>query len=132
MILTSNINIIWQTEQTSILRRAYNRFLRDISMTLAPPDAALSDAAPAELVIATDRTLPPEAYTISISTLSAAQRRIRITGADELGIIYALLFLSEKFLGVTPFWYWNDQAFTRKPFIEIPDGSFSSPSFSSP
>lgn len=130
MILTSNINIIWQTEQTSILRRAYNRFLRDISMTLAPPDAALSDAAPAELVIATDRTLPPEAYTISISTLSAAQRRIRITGADELGIIYALLFLSEKFLGVTPFWYWNDQAFTRKPFIEIPDGSFSSPSFS--
>lgn len=129
MILTSNINIIWQTEQTSVLKRACSRFLRDISMTLAPPDAASSDAAPAELVIATDRTLPPEAYTISVSTLSATQRRIRVTGADELGIIYALLFISEKFLGVTPFWYWNDQAFTRKPFIEIPDGSFSSPSF---
>lgn len=119
MILTSNLNLSWQTEQTSVLRRACNRFLRDISMTLAP-----SDAAPAELAIASDGMLSPESYAISI-----AERGIRIVGADELGTVYALLFLSEKFLGVTPLWYWNDQVFIRQPFIEIPEGSFSSPAF---
>ena len=42
-----------------------------------------------------------------------------IRAADDLGAIYALLHLSRTALGVTPFWFWNDQQFERKELAAV-------------
>jgi len=122
MILTTNIvrkNENRSVELNSILNRAYNRFLRDLSMTLEEKtDFQVT------LTVSIDETMMPESYSIAVN-----KQNIHITGADNLGIIYALLFISERFLGITPFWYWNDQKFIKKPFIEVPDGLYSSPAY---
>jgi hypothetical protein len=47
---------------------------------------------------------------------------IRVFYGDSLGCIYALLFMSEHFLGVTPFWFWNDQSFSKGPYIPVAPG----------
>ena len=51
-------------------------------------------------------SLPQESWTLEISP-----DEIIVRGADSLGCVYALLHISEHVLGVTPFWFWNDQQF---------------------
>ena len=61
--------------------------------------------------------------------ITAGKKEMLLEGGDELGISYALLFLSEKFLGVKPFWYWLDQNFVKRKQAEIPEGMYLSPSY---
>ncbi len=51
---------------------------------------------------------------------------ITITGTNERGIIYGLLHLSEKYLGVDRFWFWNDQKPPSKQAIQIAPTTFQS------
>lgn len=44
---------------------------------------------------------------------------IRVISIDELGIIYGMLHVSEKFLGVDKFWFWNDCEPSTKSLIKI-------------
>ncbi|GAA0369715.1 hypothetical protein GCM10008932_21660 [Alkalibacterium iburiense] len=43
-----------------------------------------------------------------------------INGSDELGVIYALLYLSQEYLDIDPFWYWADMEFKKKSGYEVP------------
>ena len=65
----------------------------------------------------------PESFQISFSETG----KMLITGSDDLGIIYALLYLSEKYLGVDPFWFWTEKEPERKEKIEIPAFDYISP-----
>lgn len=47
------------------------------------------------------------------------KREMNIVANDELGIIYGILHISNKYLQVDPFWYFNDKKFKRKQQIEI-------------
>ena len=38
--------------------------------------------------------------------------------------IYGLLYISEKFIGIKPFWFWLDQKIEKTDVIEIPDGIY--------
>ncbi|MCC3355879.1 glycosyl hydrolase 115 family protein [Bacillus sp. REN16] len=49
-----------------------------------------------------------------------------IIGYDDLGIIYGLLYYSEKYLGVDPFWFWADIPILQKNDIPIPTVSYDS------
>lgn len=120
MKLTANIQITWKTEPDSILMRAWRRFLRDIGMTLTQ-DASQPAC---RMEIALSPLLPAEAYLITVSSQS-----LSITGGDALGAIYALLHISEQYLGIAPFWYWNDMAFEKKVSASIPDGEYPSPEY---
>lgn len=120
MRLTSEISVTWEVTPDSVLERALKRFLRDVSMTLKEGITGSK----CRIIIGTGEALELEAYHITVQ-----KQKIHITGGDELGIIYALLFLSEKFLGVTPFWYWNNQEFTKKESMEIPEGTYVSPRY---
>ena len=120
MRLTSEIAAAWDIAPDSVLERAWGRFLRDVSMTLAEEPKEKK----CHVIITIGEALEPEAYRITVQG-----QEIHIIGGDELGIIYALLLLSEKFLGVTPFWYWNDQEFTKKEAVEIPEDTYASPRY---
>ena len=51
---------------------------------------------------------------------------ISISASGELGFVYGLLYISEKFLGIKPFWFWLDQKIERKDRIEIEYGVYKS------
>ena len=93
MKITSAMKITWGTEKSSVLIRAWKRFQRDLAMTLQEsPEGAKQEET---LLLRITPSLGEEKYRIT-----AGKKEMLLEGGDELGIIYALLFLSEKFLGV--------------------------------
>ncbi|MGN1115396.1 MAG: glycosyl hydrolase 115 family protein [Candidatus Ornithomonoglobus sp.] len=57
-------------------------------------------------------------------TLSVTDDEITVSADDELGFVYGLLYISEKFLGIQPFWFWMDQRIEKTAFIEAADGEY--------
>ena len=41
------------------------------------------------------------------------------SAADDLGFVYALLKISEKYLDIKPFWFWLDQKIEKKDSVRI-------------
>lgn len=62
-----------------------------------------------------------ESYRITVSDT------IEIVAGDNLGFVYALLYLSEHYLGVKPFWFWMDQPLAKINNVEIPPRIIHSP-----
>ncbi len=53
--------------------------------------------------------------------LKAVDGRLEIRAGDELGFIYGIYEISRSLLGVTDFWFWNDQRFVPVEEIQIPE-----------
>ena len=102
------ISAQWSSEP---LRRAVARFQRDLEMTLNPGE--LIPAGRIQLVLA--RSMAPEQYSID---LQSAESMV-IRAADDLGAVYALLYLSRTALGILPFWFWNDQKFEKRELAAV-------------
>lgn len=109
--------MVWHCEESSVLKRAQRRWNRDLDMTLLKNLSGEKT----EAVIEKTAAVAAEAYRIQVEN-----DRIHIFASDDLGVIYALLFLSEKFLGILPFWYWNDQKLEKKAFVNVPEGVYRS------
>lgn len=102
------------------VQRALERFRRDQEMTLSPTDFTQSN----EIVLClTPSTLLPEGYTLDIQD----EGHLVICAGDELGAVYALLYISARYLGVSPFWYWNDQQFDPKPLVTVSEAHYTAP-----
>lgn len=63
-----------------------------------------------------EESLPDERYRITVrdGTLTVYAR-------GELGFVYGLLYISERYLGIKPFWFWMDQKPAWREKIEISD-----------
>lgn len=70
-----------------------------------------------QLLLCQNNALPPEQY-----TLAAGADTLRLSAPDDLGFVYGLFEISRRWLGVQPFWFWNDQPFTRQPGVAVPVG----------
>ena len=64
-----------------------------------------------------ERYLANERYTISVSA-----DKIVVYAQGELGFVFGLLYLSEHYLGIRPFWFWMDQKIEQKKKILVPEG----------
>ena len=53
--------------------------------------------------------------------LKAADGKLEIQAGDELGFIYGIYEVSRSLLGVTDFWFWNDQRFVPVEEVQIPE-----------
>jgi hypothetical protein len=71
-----------------------------------------------------DALIPGESWIIEVTP-----DEMLVRYGDSLGCVYALLFISGQFLGVTPFWFWNDQRFTKRASIPVPPGVWRSPPY---
>ena len=77
-----------------------------------------SRAREARIIITLDDTISePEGYRIDV-----APDKVRICGADELGIIYGIYRFSNQFLGVDPYWYFKDLLPEQRHEIAVPCG----------
>jgi hypothetical protein len=78
----------------------------------------------------TIRIAPPESERPAESwTIEAFTDELLIRSADSLGCVYALLFISEHFLGVSSFWFWNNQHFTKRGSVNVSLRTWHSPSY---
>lgn len=102
------------------VRRAIRRFYRDMKMTLCDDTAAKQSEA--GIILLEKGEMPPEDYRITVSGPSV----ITVRAGGDLGLIYGLHYLSRYFLGVEPFWFWNDQKFEKRTEVLIPVSEYCS------
>lgn len=57
--------------------------------------------------------------------LEVKEDRITITAGGDLGFVYGLLYISEHYLGIKPFWFWMDQQMETRERVEIPKESYA-------
>ncbi|GHV81823.1 hypothetical protein AGMMS49991_03810 [Spirochaetia bacterium] len=113
--------ILFDDKTDTPVKNAVSVLLRDMKKTLEAEAAAPNNRI---------RIMPPESGLAEESwIIETTEDEITLRSADSLGCVYALLFISREFLGVTPFWFWNDQCFTRRPSVHIPLGVLRSPPY---
>ncbi len=77
-----------------------------------------SEAAVNEIELANADAGRPEGFRIAVSG-----GRMAVCASDALGFVYGLLTVSEKFLGIRPFWFRMDQKIGKIAPVEAEDGS---------
>ena len=117
-MFTWNRNAQIKTQiDTAPVRNAVDILYRDMEKTLKPVSQWCGD-----ILLEEDNSLGEEQYRIEVET-----SQITIYAQDDLGWVYGLLLLSERFLGVKPFWFWMDQTFEQKESIEVVEQTIYSP-----
>lgn len=91
------------------VRYAAEALLRDFGKCFLPSDN------PGLCITLKNAELPPEQFSVE-----EADTVLSVCAADELGFVYGLFHISRHFLGVLPFWFWNDQHFEPVPAVSVP------------
>ncbi|MCL6590884.1 MAG: glycosyl hydrolase 115 family protein [Firmicutes bacterium] len=72
----------------------------------------------------------PEAFALRFAPEGPGGALVmRLLGSDDLGIVYGLLYLSETFLGVDPFWFWAEKEPKRQDAVVIPAREYLAPNY---
>ena len=112
-----NLNTKIHTEtETKPVMNAINILKRDMAKVFGASDENGND-----IHLKKDDTLDEESYKIDIA------ENIVISAADDLGFVYALLKISEKYLDIKPFWFWLDQKIEKKDSVRIEKCKINSP-----
>ena len=100
---------------TKPVELAVTRMKRDM-------DRVLKETGTGTVIRLMQAPMGKEEYEISFPKPDQAQIKdlMVIRAGGDLGFVYGLLSLSEKWLGITPFWFWNDQKLVRKTIVLIP------------
>lgn len=121
-ILDRNVVIDTDTKiDNEPVRRAISRFYRDLAMVLEPTDGDMGEKISGKIHLEKG-DFPAEEFHICVEN----GKNMWITASEELGFIYALLYISEYYLGILPFWFWNDQKFEKQKEISIPFTKYDS------
>ena len=62
----------------------------------------------------------PETFAVEVTAGKMAVR-----AGDAPGFVYGLLYISERFLRIPPFWFWMDVQIGRIPPVSVPDGVYT-------
>ena len=112
-ILTKTTKIINNVKDSKPVELACERFKRDLDMALEAAEQS------AGVIVLNQKIMAEEQYEIEVS-----EAQIQIRGNNARSFIYALNEISEKYLGILPFWFWNDQKIEKRGQVEIPCGSY--------
>ncbi|MCD7955636.1 MAG: glycosyl hydrolase 115 family protein [Lachnospiraceae bacterium] len=112
MIIRNNTKITGITSEP--VQKATANLLRDIGKVITPVPERTEEDGEIRLIYGDEAE---ECF-----TLDATEGALRLSASDELGFIYGLYEISGRFLGIRPFWFWNDQVIEQKAFVEIPAG----------
>lgn len=66
-----------------------------------------------------EKTMPEERWTLEFK-----KDTLILSAGSTLGFVYGIYEISRRFLGVAPFWFWNDQTFEKRAYVEIPEDFF--------
>lgn len=113
---------IYSEYESEPVKRGIERFYRDMDMIFIK-NQKKEEALSGEIILKKSQ-LEAESYYIEIKS----RGEIIIEATDDLGFIYALFHLSERYMGILPFWFWNDQKFLKKENVMIPVSEYHSAS----
>ena len=114
MNIDFNTRIVYGGENKAV-QNAAAILRRDIAKCFIPHESE-----PTEIILRDDASLSDEEYRIE------AEKCITVYADSELGFVYGLLYISEKFLGIKPFWFWMDQPIKHRDNVSV-SGTFVSP-----
>ncbi len=109
MILNRSSQIIF-CGQSKPIRYALSAVQRDMKAVFSETE---TPGGSIRLVKGSD--LRPECFCLQVH-----ESELLLTAADTLGFVYGLFEISRQFLRVQPFWFWNDQKFTRRDSAIVP------------
>lgn len=92
--------------------RAMENLRRDLSFVCLP---ALHAGGEVRLVLGGG--LEPEGYIVQ-----ERNGALEVQAEDARGFIYGIYAVSRELLGVQDFWFWNDQQFSRRDAVTVPEG----------
>jgi hypothetical protein len=118
--LTLNTALLFEGWDDKPLLNAIAILKRDMTKTLE-----MTKAEAGRIYIAPpDEAIAEESWIIEVTP-----DKMLVRAGGSLGCVYAVLYMSKHFLGVAPFWFWNDQCFTKRPFVPVPTGLYRSPQY---
>ncbi|OXM83351.1 hypothetical protein CF651_26645 [Paenibacillus rigui] len=129
--MAGRIRIAVQGKVTSAIGHGLRMLIRDLHTVLGEmPEMGSHPTGWAQIVIR--YVLPedgcpdePEAFGFRFKE-SASGPCMEIIGRDELALVYGMLYFTERYLGVQPFWFWADQCLPQQKRIEIACESYDS------
>ena len=128
MILTENTPWILPESISEPIDRAIKDLANDWYMVFGAEPLMMKEAnAPAVIFGGIEAPTDRESFALKVKS-----GNLCLAGADELGLIHAIYTVSEKILGVHPFYFYNDIMPERKDEIELSedlDLSHGSPAF---
>lgn len=105
--ITGNSKIVTDI-QDSAVRYAVKALARDMKRTLAPSEE------PGMELRLVRRGMGKERF-----ALAAGENALEIGADSSLGFAYGIYEVSRRFLGVEPFWFWNDQQPARRERVGV-------------
>ena len=129
-ILNKDTKISVIGEVSIPIKNAMDMFLRDLNKVFKARNN-LNEDGKTEIIINClpdnkASILEPEIFTLKFKSISNEKNVMNINASDDLGIIYGLLHISKEYLGVDPFWFWNDKQPKSLPFALIPMSDYQS------
>lgn len=121
-ILSKKTRIEIEGKGTMSIKKAVEMLKRDINSVIESEGNQWKENS-IKVSLVNNQILQPEIFHI---TFSDCGEIMQIQAKDDLGAIYGLLYISEKYLGVTPFWFWNDQKLNQYKLVEIPTEQYTS------
>lgn len=82
-------------------------------------DKTLDGEGGGRIALQLDASVDAESWRLEVTEECA-----HIYAGGDLGFVYGLLYISEKYLGIKPFWFWLDQRIEKKGTVTIPEGVY--------
>lgn len=115
--LSANTELVTEINTKPVMN-AINILKRDMAKALNEAENVKNS-----IILKLDKDAEEESYKITVTS------DVTITAGDDLGFVYALLWISENALGIKPFWFWLDQKIKKRDFAEIAEGEYVSPTY---
>ncbi len=103
---------------TSAVKHVYDIFMRDFTKVFSEGFKEGEDVK----IISDCAELLPEQFKLTVT-----DDNIEIRCADELAVIYAVLYMSREFLGVDDFWFWTEKEPRKRNMIALTSREYLSP-----
>ena len=110
----TKIGKIPETECREAVENAAGMLARDLKKRFGETGGAVN-----EIGLVREDMGAPELFEVRVLNGS-----MTVAAGDALGFVYGLLYISEKFLGVAPFWFWADQKIGRIDPVTAEDGVY--------
>lgn len=107
--------VILSTNPSPGVENAVGILRRDLSKRFRPSDSVRN-----AVTLAVQPALESESFTVEVG------EGMTVFAGDDLGFIYGLLYISEHFLGIQPFWFWMDQKIDKAEVLPVPYGQYRS------
>ncbi|MBE5961979.1 MAG: hypothetical protein E7256_11475 [Lachnospiraceae bacterium] len=104
---------------------AKERFYEDLERTLKKTGSTQEKKAKkiSKIHLLLSEDVPdPETFVWNVTD----EQNLYLTAKDELGLIYGLIHISERYLGILPLWFFCDQQFEKKECVQIEPGVYQS------